>query len=138
MPTLRPDTLTVMLLFVSCSHLMKNVGLLAEGDARRRPAFGLVAAVWPLVVVEAQPGLQIAIDARHEGVVAVAKGDPVVKMQDGAPRSLDEGVEVRAGRRDAMVTHTRQSARGAERSAELGPLSVPALRREQAGYHRRR
>jgi len=62
-----------MSVIVPRSHLLKDVGLLVEEDARRGPALRPVAAVRSLEVVEAQEGLEIGIDRRRAGVVAVAE-----------------------------------------------------------------
>ena len=45
---------------------------------------GAIAAMRPLEIVEAQPGLQIRVEVRGGGVEAVAEGDAVVLMQAGA------------------------------------------------------
>src|SRR3989304_1552276 len=92
-----------MSVIVSRSHLLQELGLLTEEDARRGPAPGAVAAVRPLEVVEAQEGLQVGVDRRRAGVVAVAEGDPVVEVQDRPLEALDEGVEVGGARRDPML-----------------------------------
>ena len=102
-----------------CSRIC---GWSREEHARRRPALGAVAAVRPLEVVEAQEGLQVGVDRRRAGVVAVAEGDPVVEMEDGALEALHEGVEVRAPGRDPVVADAVTPAGLAERPAELGPV----------------
>src|SRR5436190_13645247 len=97
----RPDSSGCMSVIIPPSHLLQDLGSLPEEDACRGAPPGAVAAVRPLEVVEAEPGLEVGIDVRHVGVIAVAEGDPVVEMEDRALEALHEGVEVRAPGRDA-------------------------------------
>ncbi len=111
-----------MSVIVSRSHLLKNLGLLAEEDAGRCPTLRPVAAMRPLEVVEAKPGLEVGVDRGHAGVVAVAKGDPVVEVEDGPLEALDEGVEVGRPGRDPVLPDSCGPAGLTERPAELGPV----------------
>ncbi len=109
-----------MAVIVSRSHLLKDLGLLTEEDAGRCPSSGPIATVRSLEVVEAKEGLEVGVDRRGAGVVAVAEGDPVVEMEDRPLEALDEGVEVRTARRDPVLADTGHPAGLAKGPAELG------------------
>src|SRR6266508_3001137 len=111
-----------MSVIVPRSHLLKDLGLVPEEDAAGGPAPGAIAAVGSLEVVEAEPGLEVGVDRRRTGVVAVAEGDPVVEVEDRPLEALDEGVEVGRPGRDPVVADAGLAAGLAERPAELGPV----------------
>jgi hypothetical protein len=114
-----------MSVIVARSRVPEVVGLMAEEDAGRRPALRPVAAVRPLEVVEAQERPEVGIDVRRARVVAVAEGDPVVEVEDRPLEALDEGVEVGAPGRDAVVPDARGRAGRAERPPELRAVEFP-------------
>ena len=64
--------------------LAEELGPVAVQDSGRTAALDAIAAMRPLEIVEAQPGLQIRVEVRGGGVEAVAEGDAVVLMQAGA------------------------------------------------------
>ena len=77
----------------SCRHDRRCAEIGVE-DLSRAPTSGAVAAVRPLEVLEAEPGLKVGIDVSRRRVEAVAEGRAVVQVEYAPLEALDEGVQV--------------------------------------------
>jgi hypothetical protein len=90
-----------------------SAGLLGQEDRGRRAALGPVASMRAVPIVEAQVGLQIALQLRDAPVVRPAKGHAPQLGEDRALQPLDKAVMrceiVRYPEPSAKVTSRRGS-----------------------------